>query len=158
MSRLNAFCNFTDGSWKFEYHPERVHEVDVAIGFDLLNFKDLSFGYSFNGRDCTFPKDEVTIHASYEHYVHVERNPVGSGEDITFSFWATNNGETISDSYTISIPKPTQPHLSWTWDESIKNWVPPVAQPVDESKTWHWNEDKAEWVGFDRLVVVQYID
>jgi hypothetical protein len=40
---------------------------------------------------------------------------------------------------------PPQPFPSWSLDESIWNWLPPVPYPDDEKKYW-WVESTKNWV------------
>jgi hypothetical protein len=40
---------------------------------------------------------------------------------------------------------PPQPHASWTLNESIWTWEPPVPYPVD-GKLYRWNEATTSWV------------
>jgi hypothetical protein len=40
---------------------------------------------------------------------------------------------------------PQQPYASWTLDESIWSWQPPVPFPQDE-KIYTWNEQTTSWV------------
>lgn len=40
--------------------------------------------------------------------------------------------------------RPKKPHNSWTWDEQIQGWAPPIAMPIDE-KDYIWLEDRQMW-------------
>jgi hypothetical protein len=40
-----------------------------------------------------------------------------------------------------------QPYPSWTWNDALIDWEPPVACPADE-KPYAWDEDSLNWVEF----------
>ncbi|SVA11913.1 uncharacterized protein METZ01_LOCUS64767 [marine metagenome] len=39
---------------------------------------------------------------------------------------------------------PPKPFASWLLDESIHDWMPPMARP-DDGKIYHWNEEIENW-------------
>jgi hypothetical protein len=38
-----------------------------------------------------------------------------------------------------------RPFVSWTWDGSIKDWIPPTPMPEDD-KLWRWDEEALAWM------------
>lgn len=57
----------------------------------------------------------------------------------------TQSGPSIGDTY---FPeknkfKEVQWWNSWTWDENLWKYVPPISKP--SSGKWLWNEEKQEW-------------
>jgi len=52
---------------------------------------------------------------------------------------------------------PPQPFASWTLDQSVWNWVAPVAMPEDskDGKMYTWNEDSKSWIEMQIFTTTQ---
>jgi hypothetical protein len=58
---------------------------------------------------------------------------------------ALSIGSTYDESRGIYVPR--KPFESWTWDEVVKNWKPPVAAPAASANNgWAWSEEELNWV------------
>lgn len=45
--------------------------------------------------------------------------------------------------------KEPQPYASWTWNETNREWDPPITEPVSQTAyTYWWEEDNSRWVGY----------
>ena len=74
--------------------------------------------------------------------------------DFFNTFTDTSPGTWIESStagidYTYDVVRsafvPPKPYSSWTLNEGINTWEPPVAHPEDD-KNYTWDEDTTNWV------------
>ena len=51
----------------------------------------------------------------------------------------------VGDSWTGTEFRPPKKFASWIWSSSIKNWVAPIPEPIDQDLS-EWYEDTLSWV------------
>jgi hypothetical protein len=130
---LNIFSfGFTDGDRKL------IEFDNLKYGIEVLEDGSSLFNESF-------PLIGETIISTDQEFIEqVALNSVADSE-YSFIFWAENAGVKKDSSFSFIAPVPASPYNSWTWDDEVKMWHPPVPMP-EEDAYWIWDEATLSWV------------
>lgn len=156
---MKIIADISNKTWVKEDQQEQSYALEVLFGFRddgklPVEFNSLSFGYSvYLGEDevykKSFPLDGVTYISTDQDYLEPSVVPYLIPEkNYLLNVWFENAGERSEDLLYFSLPKPPQPYPSWTYNEDIGYWEPPVAIP-DEENAYIWDEETQQWNKLD---------
>ncbi len=161
MDNIKATYNIDSKEWDFETFPELPEVSEIRIAFcsnsGPAEFSNLRFGYEVNNTEKTLPGEAFLAGSVfpkagivYEKALTtkpfiIETMAYAVDTNYKLSVWAENNGERGEGEFLFKTPKPPQEFASWTWDDTVNAWVPPVPKPVGGPPSW-WNEEAQEWV------------
>ena len=129
----------------------------LLMGFScdqpVTQFNNISmqFDLSVNGvlaQSGEYPPPNVKLISTDQNYVTARRGVFTPDDEITLTITVTNDDVTYTDSQTMTVPRPSQPYPSWTWDSLDKTWVAPEPYP-DDGLTYTWDEAEQAWVEAD---------
>lgn len=125
-----------------------VGAVDCNGGVvDLTGF---SFGavVSIDGETAlehSYPPEGVQCVSTDQDVLFAENlKPFPADSECHVAAWAEVSGTRVEEQLTFTIPRPSQPFSSWSWDGT--KWAPPVPFPLDDDDNeYEWNEDQGTW-------------
>jgi hypothetical protein len=139
----------------FSFTENAVIDKNIYFGFTDSDglpvvFDNLSFGYvvSRNGVPVavkSFPKDGLVYESTDQEFTeanHIEEIKLGIPHSL-FA-WVENAGNRWEQTFSFTLPRLKKPYSSWSWDEEIEAWTPPVSYPTD-GKLYEWNEEDQRW-------------
>ena len=146
--------HYETGNWDIDLSNLKPFYANLCFGFTdiapIIDFKDLQFKYEFRqGMNIkqygVYPPPNVRYIRTDQKYIVTERL-VNLIPDQTYQLylWAKNNGKSFEKTVEFTVPRPTQPYESWTWDGD--KWEPPVPRPEGEDSLYTWNETDQKWV------------
>lgn len=159
-SVLSIKCNLDTGEWSVDDSQLRNASTHVEIGFTdntegpNVEFQNLRFGFILSSNDVEisrkeFPRDNHYYISSDQEYLHSEGLNVETDKVYDLLIWVENAGLFHKVNYQFTGPIPEQPYPSWTWDETNKTWIPPVAEPqldLENPVAHRWSESSQSWV------------
>ena len=112
-----------------------------------IPFKNTSFGFtaSTNGVEFdskSWPPAGVTYVSTDQDILESARITWETDAVVTFNLWLDSRGTNYQTNLVVTVPRPTKPYPSLTWDGN--GWKPPVPCP-DDGKRYTWNEDEQQW-------------
>lgn len=152
-------ADIATSTWSVVEQDEPGFSANIFIGFRdngnlPVTFSGLSFGYEVSDADdvitsSVHPQGDIQYVSTDQEYCTLESvaNLVPE-KDYTVTFWAENDGERFEGSTVLTLPRPSQPYPSWTYNLETYLWEPPVAYPV-EGGPYIWDEDAQDWVTID---------
>ncbi len=155
MSKIIATDHFDTQNWDIDMSSLGPFYADLIIRFTdvgpVIEFKDLQFKYELRQGDNikrygTYPQPHVIKYVRTDQtYLVMERlNNLVPDQTYQLYLWAKNNGKSFEKTVEFTVPRPTQPYESWTWDGD--KWEPPVPRPEGEDSSYSWNETDQKWV------------
>ena len=145
-----ACFDLTDG-WTFSGDPALDFGIRFADGdADRIYPKGLAFGWTLlvnNDESDTheWPPSNIVIRELTPSRVFPYRADANADDEVTLLVWATNAGVTFEDETAFTVPRPPQPHPSWTWGDGY--WQAPTPYPDDEAP-YVWDEDQQDWIPY----------
>ena len=99
------------------------------------------------GVDLLEVVEGITLPEDYEHWKYI----INSGECELNPNWDNIVANRAAKQAFRDAEKDLhpQPYSSWTWDNDVSMWKPPVAYPADynwEDPNYDWDEDNQTWV------------
>lgn len=145
---ITATFDFTTG-WTFHGDPDTSFGISFSDGDkERITPTNLHFGYTLtvNGEQTdthTWPPDNMTIRELTPQRIFNYRALAQADDEITLNVWAENGGTRVEDQTVWTVPRPTQPHPSWTWTDG--RWQAPTPYP-DGDGFYAWDEQTGDWV------------
>jgi hypothetical protein len=135
-----AQLNIATGEWSVEANIES-DIFDVLIGFkgeeQRIVFDNLSFGFTLNGQEYSYPPLGTNYVASDQDYLVAQQVSVEQGTGASFFVWASNANQDYETEVEITIPerqdnldnnqatKPMPDGFGWQWDTERQEWIEP---------------------------------
>ena len=156
---ITTKCNLDSGVWSVDTTLLSHISNQIAIGFEnnagsTVVFNKLSFSYKItdNANSAVIveksypPTEDIVYEESDSSFMVIDMLDLVPGHEYTLNLSATNNTHTYDKTVTLNIPYPTKQFSSWTWSESERAYLPPVAYPGDNGYLWEWDETNKKWV------------
>ena len=154
---MKLLADMLEKKWIFEEEQLPTHHIFLSFGFIdssqfPIFFNNMKFGYSLKLQNKVIAEDSRP--EPNQQYISTDQEVIESfsvyellpDRQYVLNVWAENNGESWSDSFSFTLPKPKQPYPSWTFDEEYGVWNPPVPYPNKEG--YVWDEDEKNWVEY----------
>lgn len=153
---MKLIADVATNEWSLVSDVEEPDGLVIYVGFtDLGNlpvaFDGLSYGVSVldKGR-VIFESDKPLAGTVYEstdqQFLDYFLIPnVKAGFSYSVHVWAENAGIKWADDFSVTLPKPEQPYLSWSYDKVLGVWVAPKPHP-DDDYVYSWDEESVSWI------------
>ena len=156
---ITTKCNLDSGVWSVDTTLLSHISNQIEIGFEnnagnTVIFIKLSFSYKItdNANSAVIveksypPTEDIVYEESDSSFMVIDMLDLVPGHEYTLNLSATNNTQTYNKTTTLNVPYPTKQFSSWTWSESERVYLPPVAYPGDNGYLWDWDETNKKWV------------
>lgn len=126
-----------------ERHGQRLPITALSFGITMRRDGVEAFTGSW-------PPAGTKYTATDQDVLTVQRLRWASDEAVEIDVWLSVAGVLHEATYSLTAPRPVQPHASWTWSDGA--WTAPEARP--ESGAHYWDEDSYQagaggWVAYE---------
>jgi hypothetical protein len=152
-------------SLKLKYTVDQFELVQEKVGsncadvYTMLHCKDgqkvdlrgLKFGVQVKEGakvllECSYPEPGIQYISSDQPYLKVDRVKWDPETNVNVKIWMRENSKNeVNRTFMVSVPRPSQPYPSWSWDSGNKVWKAPIPMPKD-GKMYYWDESTRSWI------------
>jgi hypothetical protein len=152
--KITAVYHVTNKEWTVESTDAYASDCDMHISFTSettdIAFNEVKFGYKLTLNNTVisennYPLDNIKLETAVTGApVAMPRFSMTPGVEYSLHLWAEDLGQRGESDTVIEMPKPDQPHPSWTWNTTDNRWSAPV-QPATDGKLYKWDEETGSW-------------
>ena len=158
MNKITAVYDILNKVWTVDTGTITSWDNELAISFIAGNgeakarFDGLKFGYELrqNGLSTVsenYPKVGQKFESADTYPLATPNLYLRPNEDYELHVYAVNSGHRTEKNTEFTVPKPTKPYASWSWNDESKEWEAPTPAPKDFPH--EWNESTQTWVKRD---------